>query len=75
MRTKVSEIRETGRNASGVRLIRIDEGDRLVAMSRVDPEEEKGEGGGGEGADAPLAPEPEASSGPSPDSDAPATPD
>jgi DNA gyrase subunit A len=39
MRTRVSEIRETGRNAQGVRLIRVDEGDRLVAMARVDAEE------------------------------------
>ena len=36
MRTRVNEIRETGRNAAGVRLIRIDEGDRLVWMARVD---------------------------------------
>ncbi|HEX8910784.1 MAG TPA: DNA gyrase subunit A, partial [Humisphaera sp.] len=39
MRTKVSEIRETGRNAQGVRLIKVDEGDKLVAMAKVDPEE------------------------------------
>jgi DNA gyrase subunit A len=39
IRTRVSEIRETGRNAAGVRLIKIDEGDRLVAMARVDAEE------------------------------------
>ncbi|HZZ42160.1 MAG TPA: DNA gyrase subunit A [Tepidisphaeraceae bacterium] len=38
IRTRVSEIRETGRNAAGVRLIKIDEGDRLVAMARVDAE-------------------------------------
>src|SRR5439155_12430055 len=31
MRTRVSEIRETGRNAQGVKLIRVDEGDKLVA--------------------------------------------
>jgi DNA gyrase subunit A len=53
MRTPVAEIRETGRNASGVRLIRIDEGDRLVAMARVDAEE-KVEGGEAEG-EAPPA--------------------
>jgi DNA gyrase subunit A len=39
MRTAVSEIRETGRNAQGVRLIRLDEGDRLVAMACVPAEE------------------------------------
>lgn len=36
MRTRVSEIRETGRNAAGVRLINLDPGDKLVAMARVD---------------------------------------
>jgi DNA gyrase subunit A len=39
IRTRVSEIRETGRNAQGVRLIRLDEGDKLVAMARIDAEE------------------------------------
>ncbi len=39
IRTAVTEIRETGRNAAGVRLIRIDEGDRLVAMAKVEAEE------------------------------------
>src|SRR5438552_3568483 len=32
IRTRVGEIRETGRNAAGVRLIKVDEGDKLVAM-------------------------------------------
>jgi DNA gyrase subunit A len=45
MRTNVAEIRETGRGAQGVRLIRIDEGDRLVALTRVDAEEAKPEEG------------------------------
>ena len=39
MRSKISEIRETGRNAQGVRLIKLDEGDRLVAMAKIDAEE------------------------------------
>jgi len=39
MRTPVSEIRDTGRNASGVRLMKLDEGDRLVAMAKVEAEE------------------------------------
>jgi DNA gyrase subunit A len=38
MRTRVAEIRETGRNAAGVRLIKLDEGDALVAMAKVDSE-------------------------------------
>src|SRR5205085_11698142 len=36
IRTRVTEIRETGRNAQGVRLIKLDEGDRLVAMAKID---------------------------------------
>src|SRR5262249_34837007 len=40
IRTRANEIRETGRNASGVRLIKLDEGDRLVALAKVEPEEE-----------------------------------
>jgi DNA gyrase subunit A len=43
IRTRVNEIRETGRNAAGVKLIRLDEGDRLVAMAKVEPEEESGD--------------------------------
>jgi DNA gyrase subunit A len=39
IRTRIDEIRETGRNAAGVKLIRIDEGDKLVAMAKVDAEE------------------------------------
>src|SRR5258706_636460 len=58
MRTPVGQIRETGRNAQGVRLIRIDEGDRLVAMARVDAEEVKV--GVVEGGAPPQAPAPEA---------------
>ena len=38
IRTPISEIRETGRNASGVRLLKVDEGDRLVAMAKVEAE-------------------------------------
>jgi DNA gyrase subunit A len=46
IRTGVAEIRETGRNAQGVRLMRLDEGDRLVAMACVAAEEApKGEEG------------------------------
>ncbi|MGN6625812.1 MAG: DNA gyrase C-terminal beta-propeller domain-containing protein, partial [Tepidisphaeraceae bacterium] len=36
IRTRVNEIRTTGRNAQGVKLIRIDEGDRLVALAKID---------------------------------------
>ncbi len=51
IRTRVSEIRETGRNAAGVRLIKLDEGDKLVAMAKIDAEE--GEKDEGDGATAP----------------------
>jgi len=44
IRTAVSEIRQTGRGASGVRLIKLDEGDRLVAMAKVEPEEKVDDG-------------------------------
>ena len=36
MRTRCGEIRETGRGAQGVRLLKIDDGDKLVAMAKVD---------------------------------------
>jgi DNA gyrase subunit A len=39
IRTRGSEIRQTGRGAVGVRLIRVDDGDRLVAMARVEKDE------------------------------------
>jgi DNA gyrase subunit A len=39
MRTKISEIRSTGRNAQGVRLMKLDEGDKLVAIAKIDAEE------------------------------------
>ncbi|QOV91874.1 DNA gyrase subunit A [Humisphaera borealis] len=48
MRTRVAEVRETGRNAQGVRLIKVDEGDRLVAMAKVDPSEAAEESATGE---------------------------
>ncbi|HMO72872.1 MAG TPA: DNA gyrase C-terminal beta-propeller domain-containing protein, partial [Paracoccaceae bacterium] len=36
IRTRVKEVRETGRGAAGVRLLSLDEGDQLVAMARVE---------------------------------------
>jgi DNA gyrase subunit A len=38
IRTRASEIRQTGRGAAGVKLIKLDDGDRLVAMAKVDAE-------------------------------------
>jgi DNA gyrase subunit A len=54
IRTRVSEIRETGRNAQGVRLIKLDDGDRLVAMARVEADEESN----GDSAEGTTPPEP-----------------
>ncbi len=36
IRTAVQQIRETGRNAQGVKLIKLDDGDKLVAMAKID---------------------------------------
>ncbi len=40
IRTKVEQIRETGRTAAGVKLINLDEGETLVSLERVAEEEE-----------------------------------
>jgi DNA gyrase subunit A len=37
VRTPVSDVSTMGRNTQGVRLIRLDENDRLVGLSRVEP--------------------------------------
>lgn len=38
-RVAVREIRTTGRNTHGVRIMSLEEGDTLVAIARVPPEE------------------------------------
>ncbi len=49
LRTAVAELREIGRATQGVRLIRLDEGDRVVAVARIAPEDDNGgEVAGGE---------------------------
>jgi DNA gyrase subunit A len=48
IRTRVSEIRETGRAAQGVRLINLDEGEHLIGLEKVaesEPEEDESETG------------------------------
>jgi len=40
IRTGLDEVREIGRNTQGVRLIKISEGDKLVAAAKIAPEEE-----------------------------------
>jgi DNA gyrase subunit A len=39
LRAKVKDVRVIGRNAQGVHLIRLDEGDKLVAAARLAPED------------------------------------
>jgi DNA gyrase subunit A len=46
VRTPVKDISVQGRNTQGVRLIRVDEGDRLVGMERLLVESAEGEGEG-----------------------------
>jgi DNA gyrase subunit A len=42
LRTKVSEIRETGRNAQGVRVMTVEEGERVVAIEGLAESEDGG---------------------------------
>jgi DNA gyrase subunit A len=51
VRTPVSDISIQGRNTQGVRLIRLDEGDRLVGMERIIAENAEGAPDNGEGGD------------------------
>jgi len=53
VRIAVRDVRETGRNAQGVKLIELDAGDRLQAIAPVIAEE-GGDPGGERTADAPL---------------------
>jgi DNA gyrase subunit A len=57
VRTPVAEISVQGRNTQGVRLIRLDEGDRLVGMERIISEGIVAEGIAGEGGEAPESTE------------------
>ena len=58
IRTAAKEISILGRNTMGVRVMRPDENDRLVAIDRIEPENGEGVGGASDGA-APDAPAPE----------------
>jgi DNA gyrase subunit A len=59
IRTRVGEIRETGRNAQGVRIMDVEDGERVVAVESVgEIQVEEGEGGS-----MPPPPMPEAPSG------------
>jgi DNA gyrase subunit A len=63
VRTRASEISILGRNTQGVRLIRLDDGERLIGVEPVEPEN----GENGEGDEA-------AAEGASPDAGPPAEP-
>ena len=44
IRTRVKEIRETGRGAKGVRLVTLEPGDKLLGIARIVETEEEGAG-------------------------------
>jgi DNA gyrase subunit A len=50
VRTRAAEVSVLGRNTQGVRLIRLDEGERLIGVDAVEPEPESEEVVGEEGA-------------------------
>jgi DNA gyrase subunit A len=52
VRTRAEEISVLGRNTQGVRLIRLDEGERLIGVEPVEPENGDEAEGGGEPRDA-----------------------
>ncbi len=60
LRTRVDEIRTTGRNAQGVKLMTLEEGERIVALERLaEAEVDVGEGGEGEGTPSMVPPAPD----------------
>jgi DNA gyrase subunit A len=50
VRTAVADVSQQGRNTQGVRLIRLDEGDRLVGLDRIVPDGDEDDGAGPESA-------------------------
>ncbi len=48
IRIRVSDVRETGRNAQGVKLVTLNQGEKLQAVARVMPDDEVEEEGSGE---------------------------
>ena len=48
IRTGLEQIRSIGRNTQGVRVIRLDRGDKLVAVEKIIPQQEESEEGGDE---------------------------
>jgi DNA gyrase subunit A len=58
IRMRVDEIRETGRNAQGVKLMTMGEGERIVAMERLAESEAVDDGGNGTNGDGGSIPPP-----------------
>jgi len=50
LRASTDQVRETGRNAQGVKLVALDFGDAVTAVARVVPEDERVGEGDGDGA-------------------------
>ncbi|MBN2209753.1 MAG: DNA gyrase subunit A, partial [Sedimentisphaerales bacterium] len=65
IRTSLDQLRDIGRNTQGVKLIRLDEGDKLVAVARVVKEDDN-ESDNTE----PAEPAPESTENASPESEA-----
>jgi DNA gyrase subunit A len=45
IRSSAAEVRKTGRNAQGVKLVALDDGDSVITVARVVPDEKDGEDG------------------------------
>ncbi len=45
IRSSAAEVRKTGRNAQGVKLVALDDGDSVITVARVVPEEKDGDEG------------------------------
>ncbi|HLV26574.1 MAG TPA: DNA gyrase subunit A [Gemmatimonadales bacterium] len=55
IRSSAAQVRVTGRNAQGVKLVQLDDGDMVTAVARVVPEDEEGAGDDGEELDMDAA--------------------
>ena len=62
IRQDATEIRLSGRNTQGVRLIRLDEGDRIADIAVVTPEDEE-QNGSPEKDEKPASPDPDGKGG------------
>jgi DNA gyrase subunit A len=71
IRTKVAEIRETGRNAQGVKIMTLDESERVVCLERLPERDDDDAAGGdnGNGGDGTSMPPPSIPPSMPPDAD------